>query len=218
VTGFSFPLDAFYARIGVSSGGAPTLKRLEQLQRAFIYSVPFENFDVQLGRGVDLSPQALVDKVLRRERGGYCFELNAVLLMALEAEGFNARSILARVHARGESTGRSHQALLVELDGERFLVDVGFGGGCPRIPMPLVYNSVSDHDGFLFRIVDSFFGYMLQCQQRGEWRDYYSFDLEPVIQQDIDIANHFMSTHPASFMFSNRVAVQAYGEWHSECD
>jgi N-hydroxyarylamine O-acetyltransferase len=206
-----FPLDEFHSRININTSNRPTLDRLESLQRAFIYAIPFENFDIQLGRGIDLSINTLIDKILRKKRGGYCFELNAILLTALETEGFIVRSILARVHLGEVPTGRSHQALLVTINGDDFLVDVGFGGGCPRIPMPLDNQTVSDHDGTIYRLTNSPLGTLVQ-RQLGDssWQDLYSFDATPVIQSDIEVANYFTSTHPVSHFTNIRCAVKSH--------
>jgi len=207
----AFPIDEFYSRIGIKPGTGATLERLETLQRAFIYAVPFENFDIMLGREIKLSMPALIDKIIRKKRGGYCFETNALFLAALQMEGFQCRSVLGRVHVRGESTGRGHQAVLVNVSNTDFLVDVGFGGGCPRVPMPLNDTSTKKHDGTPFRLGDSELGTMLQSQTlEGEWQDLYSFDLCPVIQKDIEVANFYTSKHHNSFLANTRVAVKSH--------
>lgn len=117
---YQFPLDEYCTRIGVPSSGMPTVDRLEELQRAQVYTIPFENLDIQLGRGIDLTPSYADDKLIRRQRGGYCFELNGLFLRALTAAGFEARALLGRVHLSGEPTGRGHQ--LLEID--RFALSI----------------------------------------------------------------------------------------------
>ena len=205
----SFPLDEYLQRIGASAGGAITEARLAELQRANLFALPFENFDIQLGRGINLDPQHLIDKLLRNQRGGYCFELNGLFLSALRAEGFEARPLLARVHVSGEPSGRSHQLSLVTLSGRNWITDVGFGGACPRLPMPLEYHTEVAQDGQVFRLTEHPLGYLLQLQQEnGQWLDLYSFDLTPVVANDIVYGNHFTSTHPASFFTTARIAVR----------
>ena len=97
-------LDAYLGRIRLSGAQGVNEDRLEALHRAQVYTIPFENFDILLGRGIALEPEALVDKLVHRRRGGYCFELNGLLRLALEASGFEVRRLLARVHmGRGPS-------------------------------------------------------------------------------------------------------------------
>ncbi len=79
----AFELDTYLDRLRYSGVVQPTEDQLETLHRAQVYTIPFENFDILLGRGISLEPAALFDKMVRRKRGGYCFELNGLFLMAL---------------------------------------------------------------------------------------------------------------------------------------
>jgi N-hydroxyarylamine O-acetyltransferase len=69
-------LDAYLERIGLTRPIEPNLEGLEKLQRAHLSTVPFENLDVHARRGVGTEDAVTVDKVVRRRRGGWCFELN----------------------------------------------------------------------------------------------------------------------------------------------
>ena len=207
-----FPLEDYYARLGISAGEGPTLARLEEIQRAQLCTIPYENFDVLLGRGVNLSPDHLYPKLLNSARGRYCFELNGLFFAALLAEGFKARRLLGRVHLVGDPTGRGHQISLVTIDGKDWIADTGNGAICSRVPLPLETDTVTLSDGTPFRLVDHALGYMLQVQQGGQWRDVYSFDLMPVLDADIDYGNHFTSTHPSSFFLHNRIAVLGHSD------
>jgi N-hydroxyarylamine O-acetyltransferase len=209
----SFPLDEYCQRTGVSSIGAATIDRLADLQTAQLYAMPFENLDIQLGRGIDLSPAHLIEKLIRRQRGGYCFELNGLFLSALHTVGFEARPLLARVHVSGEPTGRSHQLSLVTINGKEWITDVGFGGACPREPIPLEQGMESTQGPLTFRLESHTLGTMLQLKQAdGTWQNLYSFDLTPVVANDIAYGNHFTSTHPSSFFTTTRIAVR----WSAE--
>jgi len=207
-----FPFDEYCARTGAPTSGSANVERLEELQRAQVYSIPFENFDIQLGFGVDLAPEHLVEKLIRSERGGYCFELNGLFLSALKSAGFKARALLARVHVSGEPTGRGHQVSLVTIADRYWIADVGFGGACPRVPIPLEYDNETVHDGSAFRLCQHELGYMLQKKLADGWMDLYSFDLTPVVPNDIAYGNHFTSTHPSSFFTTSRVAVLCHPE------
>jgi N-hydroxyarylamine O-acetyltransferase len=203
----TFPLDAWCARVGYDGPLGPTEDVLTAVQRAQLRTIPFENFDILLGRGVSLDKDALSKKLLHQRRGGYCFELNGVFLMALEAIGFEARPLLARVQMRGEPSGRTHQLILVSLGGRRWLADVGFGGPGPRDPMPLELDVPRRQGALSYRLADGGpFGTMLQHEADGQWRNLYSFDLGHVCGADIEVANHFTATHPGSFFTYSRVA------------
>ena len=203
-----FDEDAYLARTGAARPAQHNLDELTQLSRKQAFSIPFENLDILLGRGVNVSPEAIFDKLIGRRRGGYCFELNGLFLQALQHFGFDARALLARVHVSGEASGRTHQVSLVGLDGESWVVDVGFGTSCPRYPMPLERkDEVQDHDGLRFRYVDADpWGVMVQVEESEHWQNLYSFDLTTVCQGDIETGNHFTSTSPTSFFRKMRIA------------
>ena len=202
-----FNLDLYLARLNYSGNIQATEDRLETLHRAQAYTIPFENFDILLGRGITLEPAALYDKLVHRARGGYCFELNGLFLMALQAIGFEARALLARVHLVDPPTGRGHQLILVTLQGKQWIADVGFGGPGLRAPIPFELNHPTTQDGQTFRLVETEpFGIMLQALTDTQWQNLYSFDLGHVFPADITYGNHFTSTHPSSFFTFARVA------------
>jgi N-hydroxyarylamine O-acetyltransferase len=175
-----FDPDALLARLQLAGPIRADEDGLETLHRAQAYTIPFENFDVLLGRGVNLDPAAVFAKLVRRPRGGYCFELNSLLLMALEYFGWQARPLLARVHLSGSPSGRGHMLLLVTLAGREWIADVGFGGPGLRGPLPFEIGYLSVQDGQAFRLVTAEpFGTMLQTQRDDDWQNLYSFDTSP---------------------------------------
>ena len=106
---------------------------LDVLVRAHLMSVPFEDLDIyELGREVSLEIDDVFDKIVRRRRGGFCFELNGLFCALLEALGFECRAIAVRVLFEGEFPPTGHRSTIVTLaDGKRVVCDVGFGGPTP---------------------------------------------------------------------------------------
>ena len=96
-------LDAYLARINYSGPRTPTYDTLTGVLRAHIASIPFESFDVLLGRPIRLDPGSLQAKIVTDRRGGYCFEHASLVAAVLEALGFQ----VAR-HAARESRSRGH--------------------------------------------------------------------------------------------------------------
>jgi len=200
-------IDAYLERIGVDSAISISEDCLEQLHRSHAYTIPFENFDILLGRGIDLSLERLFQKIIFESRGGYCFELNGLYLQLLLALGFRAKPLLARVHTRGTPSGRNHQLSLVELNGREWIADVGFGADGLRAPIPFEIDRINEQDNQQFRLVDSPpYGTMLQLLEEDQWQNLYSFDLEYVCMADIYSGNHYTSTSPYSFFTWSRVA------------
>ena len=81
-------LDRYFDRIGYRGPRAPTLDVLREIQCRHAHAVPFENLDPLTGRRVSLELAAVVDKLVERRRGGYCFEQNRLLAHVLMQLGF----------------------------------------------------------------------------------------------------------------------------------
>ena len=91
-------LTAYFERIGYRGNADPTLDVLQDLVTAHTRTIPFENLDPLLGRPIDdLSPEALADKLVRRRRGGLCYEHNGLFGYVLAELGFGVRRCAGRV-------------------------------------------------------------------------------------------------------------------------
>ena len=151
----------------------------------------------------------MFDKLVKHERGGYCFELNCLFGMALDAFGFERRPLLARVHLRGEPTGRTHMFNLVHLNGKDWIADPGFGIKQLLEPIPLELGRTESQEGLKCRLVDGGeFGTMAQHFEDGGWENWFSFDMEHVWPADIEMGNYFTSTNPAAFFTKARLAIR----------
>ncbi len=122
-------LDAYLTRIDYHGSRALTRETLNALVYAHQLSVPFENLSCcDYDEPVVLDIPALYDKVVRRGRGGYCFELNGIFAALLRAFGFDARSVMCRIARSDELRPVMHRGVVVQLDGKAYFCDVGFGG------------------------------------------------------------------------------------------
>lgn len=203
----NFDIDAYLQRIEYEGEKEPTADTLQSIHHSQLFTIPFENFDIQFGRSINLHPDALFKKLVLNKRGGYCFELNGIFLMALKSMGFDVRALLGRVHITGTPSGRGHQIELVTIEGRQWIADVGFGADTPRAPIPLELNQPTAHDGQTVRLVkDDHFGIILQSLKEEGWIDLYSFDLGYVCPADIDYGNHFNATNPSALFVFARVA------------
>lgn len=199
-------LDAYLARIGLGLPPPPDAAGLTTVQRAHRLSIPFENLDVRLGRGISLDPGHVFDKLVHRRRGGYCFEQNQLFLRAVTAIGFDARPLLARVWLMAnELPPRTHTLNLVRIGGEDWIADAGFGGSYSP-PMKLFEGSeATGPDGAQFRLsLTDDHGWLLERSgepamtdgrtNHGGWQAQYSFTLDNVAPVDLEMSNHWTST------------------------
>lgn len=191
-------LDAYLRRIGLQATPAPDLDGLRALHLAHATTIPFENLDIQMGLPIRLDLPVLQDKLVRRRRGGYCFEHNTLFLAVLKAIGFEAIPCEARVRlGASEVLPRTHMLLVVRLDGASWLCDVGFGG--EGLLWPVAMDG-EPHSQFLntCQVVEEGGLRVLQSLHLGAWEDLYAFEPEPRFPVDFEMANHYTSTHPES--------------------
>jgi N-hydroxyarylamine O-acetyltransferase len=124
-------LAAYLARIGVPGPPALDAGALRDLHRAHLLAVPFENLSIHLGEPISLAEADLIDKIVARRRGGFCYELNGAFACLLERLGAQVRRVAARVYGDDGRLGPpfDHLALIVRLPDQTgpWLADVGFG-------------------------------------------------------------------------------------------
>jgi N-hydroxyarylamine O-acetyltransferase len=192
-------LEAYLARTGYTGRLDPSLATLQGLHLAHATSIPFENLDILLGREISLELDALESKLVAGRRGGYCFEHNTLFSAVLESLGFDVSRLAARV--RFGSTAirpRSHMLLSVNVDGQPWLVDVGFGGEGLLYPIPIRDCEESKQFGWTFRVQRDRDIQVLQSLHAEGWFDLYAFTQEPQYPIDFVVANHFTATYPHS--------------------
>ncbi|MFE3261599.1 arylamine N-acetyltransferase [Nocardia sp. NPDC059091] len=224
--GADLDLDAYLARIGFTGERTPTLATLREMVRAHTTTIPFENLEIILGRGIPLDPEALQDKLIRRRRGGYCYENVGLFAAALERLGFEFTAMSGRV-TRGATNLRpaTHALLRVKAvdDDRRWLCDVGFGWG-PVEPVELAPDRGEFSAGAwrfrLERSIDAAGGELWTLYQFGRdgWVDRYTFVTTPQYRVDFAVGNHYVSTSARS-PFTTRPFVQRFhAEVHHQLD
>jgi N-hydroxyarylamine O-acetyltransferase len=203
-----FPISEYLDRIGLSRRPDPNEEGLRGVHEAQAFSIPFENLDIHLGRAISLAPEDLVSKLIQRRRGGYCFELNGLLHMALESLGFRVRPLLARVlYNRPDLGARTHEVLIVTLGGMEWLADCGFGGPGMCLPHPMIPGQVHEQYGERFRLLlHPQYGMVLQKTGKDAPMDLYAFNPEELtIPLDMEMANHYTSTWHGSIFRMQRM-------------
>ena len=149
-------LDAYLARIGAARPARADAAALRELQLRHLRTVPFENLSIHLGEPIVLEPGALLDKLLRRRRGGFCYELNGAFSDLLSTLGFGVTLLAARVFGDdGPGPPFDHLALRVDVGGSGpWLADVGFGRHS-SYPLRLDTGADQADPGGTFRIAET---------------------------------------------------------------
>ena len=92
-------------------------------------NVPFENLDIIYGNSIVLKLERIYDKIVKRGRGGFCYELNGMFSWLLRELRYNISLVSARVIKEDGSYGQEfdHLGIIVYIGDKKYLVDVGFG-------------------------------------------------------------------------------------------
>jgi N-hydroxyarylamine O-acetyltransferase len=143
----------YLARIGAQAPKGPTPECLRELHAAHLRAVPFENLDVHRGVPIVLERDRILQKVVVDRRGGFCYELNTAFHWLLTELGYRVTFLSAEV-ARPEGgfgIPFDHMALLVEIDGDAWLADVGFGDSFLH-PLRFVEGEVHEETEYRYRL------------------------------------------------------------------
>ncbi|XP_078369605.1 arylamine N-acetyltransferase 2-like [Oculina patagonica] len=194
-------VEEYLARIHYTGPIKATIEVLSELQRCHILSVPFENLSVFGKEKIILSKDWLFDKIVRRHRGGFCFELNTIFSLLLDYFGFQYKRHAGMVFSR--KTGRigppcDHMVLAVNIGNELWLSDVAFGDSCltplrfsglpdPQEQQSGIYRLRKDGDEFFYeekiKIIVDELGREERAKEKfttdPEWAPRYKFDLIP---------------------------------------
>lgn len=219
-------LAAYLARIGLEDCPAPNADGLNMLQTAHRQSIPFENLDIALNRGILIDSDSAFAKLVERRRGGYCFEQNRLFADMLALVGIATRPLLARVRLNiqdGSVPPRSHICLLADVEGTDWIADAGFGGSFVP-PLTLADGAeATTPDGARHRLKrhktrGSLEGEWLleragplettdgRAAAHADWQPQYSFDLCEVAAEDLEQANHWTSTRPNTRFTAHSIA------------
>jgi N-hydroxyarylamine O-acetyltransferase len=205
----NFSLKSYFNRIGFRYNAKADIATVTEMMRCQLFTVPFENLDVQAGKIVSLVPEDIVEKVLYRNRGGYCYEVNGLFAMALQALGIAYQFVIARPMIYPVKKPKTHMAIVLKLDGQEWLCDLGFGSYGIRAPMRLNLIDVEvkqDVDSFLLS-KENGREYVLKALVDGEWASQYAFDLSPQEWIDFIPANYLNSTHPDAIFVQKLLVV-----------
>ncbi|MGW7196956.1 arylamine N-acetyltransferase family protein [Streptomyces chryseus] len=219
--GDALDLDAYLAHLGYEGDRSPTLETLRALHRAHVLNVRWENLDAVLRGDVPLDLGALRRKMIGNARGGYCFEHASLYAAALERLGFTFFAVLGRIRMGApKMLPTTHAMLVVDIDGRRWLCDVGFGAS-PLEPIEMTAEGTETTDGvWTYRlrgeeVTPGAQGWTLyqpadegQKDETGDgWMARHTFTLDPRYPVDFAMANHFIATSSHS-PFSYRPFVQ----------
>lgn len=218
-------LEAYFIKIGLSHLSSQTEKPSFSLLREVLFhhvlTFPFENIDMHnvlnqpTKKPIDISIDAILEKFLCQNRGGYCFETNELLRQVLLSLHFDVKTYLAGVlWLKEKKTPPFHQVLIIKIDEDQYLVEPGFGTPSPIEPLklcakeaPFLENQLfPQHDIKAFRfVIDKEGDFQLQglvkvdWYSQSDWKPLYSFNTKsPATQVQLSESNWRVSVSEES--------------------
>jgi len=201
-------IDQYLNRIGSVRPRELSPGSLMVLTRDHLEHVPFEVLEMtEAHREPSLEPDALFEKIVSNRRGGYCFELNKLFYLLLEALGFSCYPVGVRVlMGRPEPRPISHRGILVAFGKEKWYCDVGFGGQGPKGILRLADNGVQTLAYESFRVLrdedDSYVIVYLDGEQQTRM---LKFRDEPWLDVDFALLNGYYGSHSRSPFIQKRI-------------
>jgi N-hydroxyarylamine O-acetyltransferase len=175
-----------------------------------MFTVPFENLDIGLGRRIVCDEDAFIRKIVRQRRGGFCYEMNGAFAALLRELGFRVTLLSARALRADGSSGPDfdHLTLRVDLD-EAWLADVGFGDSFVE-PLRLASGLEQVQDGHKFRITEQAdWLHVERAEPDGVWKGQYAFTLTPRSLDEFAPMCEYHQTSPESTFTRKRVCTKA---------
>ncbi|KAM4025831.1 arylamine N-acetyltransferase, pineal gland isozyme NAT-3-like [Anomaloglossus baeobatrachus] len=197
-------LNAYLQRIGIADYMAisktPSLSSLRTIHRHHVFSVPFESLSMHSGEKIIFDIGWIYEKIVLRKRGGFCFENNGLFLWVLQQLGYQPRVLSSRVRIKVTDVyepPHSHIILTVELEGRRWLCDVGFGDGILEpIPLEAGWEGEQDNGVYRLEVEDE---WHLQKKEDEVWNTLFKFNLEERTFEDFRERCEHYQTSPNSF-------------------
>ncbi|KAF1996017.1 arylamine N-acetyltransferase 2 [Amniculicola lignicola CBS 123094] len=205
---------------------------LKALHIHTISTLPYENLSLHYNatHRNSLDPQDLYRKIVEnnRGRGGYCMENSIFFNHILRGLGFLVYTAGVRIRLRengvpgGDYVGWVHIVNIVTIDGQKYMVDVGFGGDGATRPIPLIPNSpvknlgtqeiqlVRDHiPSQTHRVEDTqLWIYQYRNGEHLPWNSFYAFPDFEFMEADFKIMNWFTGSSPEAHQTYNVIAVK----------
>ncbi|RHZ43865.1 arylamine N-acetyltransferase family protein [Aspergillus thermomutatus] len=197
------------------------LATLTDLQRRHLSAIPWGNSALHYSqhRTISIHPTCVFEKLVIRKLDGYCMENTNLLYVVLRSLGYQVYPTGGRV-SYAAATGSNaavgymslgHMILIVTINGQKYMVDVGFGSNGPTSPLPMKENEVAVciAPGEMRLIKDSIpdfvdksqkvWIYQIRHDPESEWIPIYSFSDVEFLAQDFAVMNFATSHKPTSW-------------------
>lgn len=200
----------YLSRIGFAAPADPSLDTLRSLHMCHLLSVPFEDLTIHSGGQVRLDLPLLYEKIVIQHRGGFCYENNGLFSWLLTRLGFQVTLLSGQVRNDiMECYGPpfDHLIIMVVVQGQSYLCDVGFGSAGFSSPLLLDCSGPQVQGHRLYRITKKTMDDMHYVEWKSvesrdqDWTEMYKFTLEPRSPEDFADMCQYHQSSPHSLFF-----------------
>lgn len=187
-----------------------TLDDITKLIQAHLRTFSFSSLKVLLKEEISIDLNSIYQDIVVDKRGGYCFEHNKLMYEVLKELGFNVSYYLARVVNNTDNIPpQTHRFTLLNLNNERYIVDVGIGFRSPSVPVKFGGDTSITHLGIEYKVLeleDNIFA--MQLIQKGKPFIATKFDLNRCYESDFEMGHFYSYKHPKA-VFENNLVVSS---------
>lgn len=218
-------LEEYFKRTGFQDSVKQLdLETLKSIHKKYVLSVPFENLSIHCGERITADLEDIYDKIVRNNRGGWCFENNYLFGWVLRKLGFDVTMLGARVYLLEDFyLTESHLINKVVIDGKAYITDVSFGASYQlREPLELISGKEQPQAAGIFRLINKEGFWMLEktCREslvlnpdfantslvgRKGTKIIYGFTLAPREMDDYVETIHRLQTDPTSLFTTKSI-------------
>ncbi|NXO04348.1 ARY2 protein, partial [Rhinopomastus cyanomelas] len=220
-------IKEYFTRISYrGSYDKPDLATLTDIFQHHIRAVPFENLSIHCGERVELDLEATYNKIVKKNRGGWCMENNHLLFWVLKTLGYDVTLLGSKVYVPEYDAYPEqidHLLLKVVLDGKSYIVDGGFGMAYQLWqPMELIAGTDQPQTPGVFRFLEESGVWYLEKVKRKQLvpnqsfssfhnvdkevcRRIYLFTLQPRDIEEFRASNSHLQTAPDSLFVTKSI-------------
>uniref|UniRef100_A0A8C0F9L5 arylamine N-acetyltransferase n=1 Tax=Bubo bubo TaxID=30461 RepID=A0A8C0F9L5_BUBBB len=215
-------IQEYFARISYNKSHKDAdLQTLTDIFQHHIQAIPFENLSMHCGEPIELDLQSTYNKIVRKNRGGWCLESNHLLFWALQELGYDTCILGGNSYEPAErayTAEMNHILLKVVIKGDSYIVDAGFGGAYQSWqPLMLISGKDQPQTPGIFRFMEDNGTWFFEKVKRkhyipeqsvpstdtpelGNIRKIYTFTLEPRHIDDFQELNTYLQVSPDNIL------------------
>lgn len=203
----------YLKRLKIENIPNPDLTNLKLLHKNQLYNIPFENLDIHYNKKIILDYELIEKKILNNNRGGFCYELNGLFYKFLIELGFKVKMINARVYNNQQIPGPDydHMALIVDINGDEYLADVGFGDNFLE-PLKFETGIIQKDETGYFEIIkhDKNYYKLLKSPDGIIFKESYLFSVDEEKFDNFQFMCNYHQTSPDSHFTQKRICSKAF--------